>query len=300
MIYPVYVKVPLVTGVVVSLISISITSGISQTVEKQILGTWQTEVKGQKILFVFTSENKLFVVSPTKFEDPEQKSPPLTAIEFKYQINSQTQPIQLDFFDGSNPKDKALTILEIAQDNSLKIQLEGVQPNQPRPTDFVPNATIFARVSNSTILPANVVRVDKLQEYIARENQNSAKINVLYEIRAVNRNQTAYRAEKSRFANTFDALALEILRGKSRYQTTDYSYQLFGRKNRAYITAAAKTKGLQSYVGATFFYLNSAKQSVISSIICETEKPTKTPPKFPKFVGGNNPIKCPIGSKQVD
>jgi hypothetical protein len=289
MIYSVSVKAPLVTTLVISLVSISITSGFAQTIEQQILGTWQTELEGKKALFIFASENKLFIVGPSL---PESSA---NALEFKYQINSKTQPTQLDFFYDSNAQEKALTILEITQDNSLKIQLEGLNPNQPRPTTFAPNATIFTRISNSTTLPANAV-IYKPLEQIAKAYQVEAQTNVA----SINRSQMAYRFEKNRFATTFDQLAIGNLTGKSRAQTSNYSYKLFGRKDRAYVTAAAKTKGLKSYVGATFLYRNSQKQSVMSRIICETEKPTQTPPKFPKFVGGQDPIRCAAGSKSVE
>jgi hypothetical protein len=297
-IYPVSVKVPLVAGLVVSLVSASITPSISQTVEQQIIGTWETKLEGKKILFIFASPNKLFMVGSTESEEPEVTPSKLTALEFQYKINSKTKPAQFDFFyfeSSPNRPDKAFTILEISQDKSLKIQLEDLQPNQPRPTSFAPNATVFTKVSNSTKLPANTV-VFKPQEQIARAKESEAKTN----ISSVNRTQTAYRAEKAGFATTFDTLALGTLSGKRTFQTTDYTYKLLGRKDRTYVTAAAKTNGLKSYVGATFIYMNSSKQSVITSIVCETQKPTKLAPKFPRLVAGSNSIKCPKGSQPVE
>lgn len=291
-----YFKTSVTVGIIAAIVSISILSSASQTVEQRILGTWETEFNTQKLLFIFAPNNKLFVVSTTDFADADAKSSPLAAIEFQYRLETKDRPNQLDFFATSNPQDKALTILEIDENGKLKIQLEGIEPNQERPATFANNATLFQKVSNSTSLPQKVVKIENLADTATRTKEVEAKSNIA----SINRSQMAYRVEKNKFANTFDDLAIGSLSGKNTAQSPNYTYKVFGRKQRSYITAAAKVKGLKSYVGATFLYRNADKQSVMSSIICETEKATKIPPKFPKFVGGEKPLKCPSGSQAVD
>jgi hypothetical protein len=278
----------LVAGIVASVVSISVAPSLAQTtIEQQLLGTWQADIiengEKQKVSFIFASGNKLSLIGP-KGE----------LFALKYQINPQTQPLQIDIIRVSEPKEKVLTILEITKDGSLKMQVEGVQPNQPRPTAFDANPTIFTKISNSTVLPSNAVKSD---EPIDKPTVATNRLDVIDNISKINKSQTAFYAEKKRFATSFDELALGNISGKTIAQTTDYSYHLLIRNNRAYVTAKAKTNNLKSYVGAVFIYFNPKNSAAHPSIICETEKPTKTLSRFPRFVGGSNPVKCPVGTK---
>jgi hypothetical protein len=301
-VYPISVKVPLVAGLVASLISVSITVSVSQTLEQQILGTWETQVEGKKVLFIFAPKNKLFIVYRTAVEADAS----LSGFEYQYQINTKTQPVQLDVFDPIS-KIKGFTILELSAPTSLKIQLKDVGPSQPRPTAFKTDATVFTRKSNSTALPDNVL-INKPQAQASDKKQTPITIQVEARkiVSAINRYQVVYRAENAEFGTnfdnlgyTFDDLNLDIPSGKDTAESPNYSYKVFGNKNRAFITAAAKNQDLKSYVGAVFRYTNSAKQSVMTTIMCETKKVSKVPPKFPRFVVGSNPVRCAKNSQLV-
>ncbi|MBW4620926.1 MAG: type IV pilin-like G/H family protein [Cyanosarcina radialis HA8281-LM2] len=125
--------------------------------------------------------------------------------------------------------------------------------------------------------------------------QSEAKQN----ISSVNRAQTAYRAEKSSFANTFDELALGILSGSSSAETPNYSYQIVtANADLTIATVTAKDATLKSYAGAVVRYQNSANQSVMTSVICETTQPSQIPPAIPQVVG-NAPV-CPPDSVTIE
>jgi hypothetical protein len=126
-----------------------------------------------------------------------------------------------------------------------------------------------------------------------KAKQAEAKVNVS----AVNRTQTVYRAEKSSFADSFDKLALGTLNGGLTDETTNYIYQITPGTNTTTITATSKDSTLKSYAGVTARYLNAQQQSVMSSVICETNEPGTPPPQFTNL-GGKEP-ECPPGSTPV-
>jgi type IV pilus assembly protein PilA len=127
----------------------------------------------------------------------------------------------------------------------------------------------------------------------AKGKQAEAKQNVS----AVNRSQTAYSAEKSSFADSFDKLALGTLNGGLTDETTNYIYQITPGTNTASITATSKDSTLKSYAGASTRYVNAQSQSVISSVLCESNEPGTPPPQFTKL-GGKEP-ECPLGSTEL-
>ncbi|MBW4618656.1 MAG: hypothetical protein KME17_04615 [Cyanosarcina radialis HA8281-LM2] len=135
-------------------IAVSIVSlpGYTQTpsAEKQLLGTWETTIEEQQIKFVFTPDNQLFMI-------PSDRRAKVFIL--KYQLNTQTKPMQLDVIHG---RQKVLTIFEFTDNNKLRVETDNLAPGKPRPTAFSPESRIFNKVSNSTVLPANV-RVEKPQ-----------------------------------------------------------------------------------------------------------------------------------------
>lgn len=107
----------------------------------------------------------------------------------------------------------------------------------------------------------------------------------------INRAQTAYRAERSQFATTFDLLAIGAIRGDNTFTTTNYSYAISGGDNTATIIATTFDTALKGYYGANLRYNNSVNQAAISSIICEASSPGTTAPALQGF-NATRP-KCP-------
>jgi type IV pilus assembly protein PilA len=104
----------------------------------------------------------------------------------------------------------------------------------------------------------------------AKAKQTEAKQNV----GLINRTQTAYRSEKSTFANNFDTLATGSLAGSgTSVSSANYAYTLSGTTENASIIADAKDGALKGYSGANNRYTNTASQSVIASVSCEALAP---------------------------
>jgi type IV pilus assembly protein PilA len=147
-----------------------------------------------------------------------------------------------------------------------------------------------------SVFPAGVIGALSLPTFLnqaSKAKEAEGKQN----ISSVNRSQTAYRLEKSTFANTFDQLALGTLKGGSRDETNNYTYQIVvSELDRTVITATAKDSALRSYTGATF-RLNLNNQSSFAYILCETPQPSATPPGIPE-IAGTSPV-CPPGSLEV-
>jgi type IV pilus assembly protein PilA len=111
----------------------------------------------------------------------------------------------------------------------------------------------------------------------AKAKQTEAKQNV----GLVNRVQTAYRSENSGFALTFDTLATGTLAGGTAASTANYAYTLSPSADSTTIIATAQDTALKGYSGGTVRYVNAQSQSVVSSIVCEANKPATaaaTPP----------------------
>lgn len=128
-------------------------SPATSTVSQQILGQWQSkDSSGQELLtFIFAPEGKLFIVLPA-----EEK--PAPAVEMGYQINTASQPMHLDIKINTNAT--VLTVFEFTKDGKLRLQIEGTNPGQPRPTTLSENATLFEKVSEATTLPADAQLID--------------------------------------------------------------------------------------------------------------------------------------------
>lgn len=122
-------------------------SPATPTVSQQILGQWQSGL----LTFIFAPEGKLFIVLPT-----EEK--PAPAVEMGYQLDTASQPMHLDIKINTNAT--VLTVFEFTKDGKLRLQIEGTNPGQPRPTALSENATLFEKVSEATTLPADAQLID--------------------------------------------------------------------------------------------------------------------------------------------
>jgi type IV pilus assembly protein PilA len=106
----------------------------------------------------------------------------------------------------------------------------------------------------------------------AKAKQSEAKQNVAL----VNKSQTNYRSEKSEFASTYDKLAINVLKGDQSDSTSNYVYTLSASSDTMQILATAQDSALKSYNGGALRFSNASSESVITSIICEANKPGKS------------------------
>jgi Type IV pilin-like G and H, putative len=259
----------------------------NRVLQTKLSGQWQAKnpTSGAALIFVFTQDGKLFIQLPSDSKTP-------TAQELSYRINSTTQPMELDVVLTGTDK-FVKTIFELTPTGELRLQLVGTSPGKPRPTAFSAEATLFQKVSDATKLPENV-QVMSLQTLVNRELQTEGKQYTGLMIRG----QLAYFLEKDKFATTISELGLEI-----KPETENYRYQISPQRdssNRVMMTATAKRPELKSYTGAIFVVRNNKEPLTIFGI-CETEKPSSTPPAMPKAPSNDQTkIQCPAGSNQIE
>lgn len=264
--------------------------------KQQLLGQWQTKdpESGDLVTFIFAPEGKLFILFPAPEGAPE--SPPV-ALGIKYQINSTAKPGQIDLVFTEEESIKS--IFEFTDKNQLRVELEGRKAGQSRPTAFSSEATVFEKVSETTTLPANTQVIDlETEKKNAADNQlprpqSEAK---LY-IGMMNKAQQVYYREQGKFATEFEETGLGTEPGSAYY-----TYRLTSpgnEKESVMITAQAKDSKLPSYTGVVFVTKSNGKATTIATI-CETIKPSTSPPAMPTAPSsGSSEIKCPDGSRPI-
>ena len=291
-----------VSGFVVMLLSIAGTPAIIQkaiaqsppppkntsqtdTIVKQLLGQWQTKdpTSNAQITFIFAPQNKLFLVLPTSDGS-------LIALKIAYQINPTTQPMQLDI--QLSPEQKATTIFEFKADGQLRLALDGLTPGLPRPAQFKDNDTLFTRTSEITTLPDNI---QVIEPEVAKTKTPQDEVKTY--LSALTQVQKARYREQGKFASTIEEVSIGL-----KTETDSYRYKFVPQENdtkSVMITAQAKTAQLPSYTSAVFATQVNGKTTTIAQI-CETEKPSTTPPVMPSAPTTSSlEIKCPTGSRSL-
>lgn len=254
--------------------------------QARLSGQWQAKnpASGQTITFTFSPDGTLFVQLPSRAETP-------IAQKLGYRIDPTPQPMQIDVtFPGTDQSVK--TIFEFTVTGQLRLQIAGTNPGEPRPKAFRPDASLLEKVSDSTTLPANV-QVNNLQRAMNQASQIEGKQN----IGVMNRSQQAYFLEKDKFATSIGELSVGI-----QPETENYRYQIVPQSNSTgsvMMTATAKRPELKSYTGAVFIVKNN-KEALTIATICETEKPSSTPPAMPSAPSNlKAEIQCPTGSNRL-
>lgn len=261
-------------------------SGDIPAQQAKLNGQWQSknQVSGQGLTFIFTPDNKLFVLLPTASEN-------LVAQQLEYRIDPVPEPMQIDIiFPGTNESVK--TIFEFTSDGQLRLQVAGTNPGEPRPKAFSPNATLFQKVSDASTLPSNV-QISDLQTGINRAKQAEAK----QYIGSMNRAQQAYYVENNKFAKEINDLGIGI-----ETETKNYRYKIVPQNNSTQsvmMTAQAKSPELRSYTGAVFVVKENNKYLPVT-VICETNEPSSTPPSMPTLPSNLKAgIQCSDGSHRT-
>ncbi|NET60669.1 MAG: hypothetical protein F6K47_32375 [Symploca sp. SIO2E6] len=256
----------------------------SDAVAKRLQGQWEfTEPSsGNKLLWIFTPIGELFMVLPydadTRF-----------ALPLKYEIDPTPQPMHLNV-TLPEEEQRVMTIFEFTAAGELRVQIEGTNPGEPRPTAFDSEATVFSKVDDATTLPPGVEIID-VEARLRKAQESEGKIY----ISSMNRAQQAYRLENEQFASNLQELGLGI-----ESETEIYRYQILPQSDRASLvmmTATAKVPELRSYTGAVFVVDG---QATTVTAICETDQPSSTPPAMPTVPSqGSAGIQCPPGSHLI-
>jgi hypothetical protein len=268
----------------------------TNSTQSRFVGQWRLkDYLPIALTVVFTEDGKLFVLLPSYltslvslFSPSVAGAGSVNAFEFRYKINSTTQPMSLDV---SSPSDDEtlMTIFDFTSDGQLRIEWEGLLPGQPRPTEFTVGTIFLQKLSNVTALPRNTQIIDLAQ--LGRQGEEAQG---QQSISSINSAQQASYAENEKFATAIDDLGLEI-----EPETETYSYQIVpqsGSIPSTMVTAKAKNPELKSYTGAVFAIKANDEVTTVS-VICGTDQPSTTPPVMPMAPkNAEEEIKCPSGS----
>jgi len=247
---------------------------------------------------VFTQDGKLFVLLPSYLTSflssgsPSLSRGSVSAFEYRYKINSTAQPMQIDMISPAENQTIA-TIFEFTSDGQLRIEWEGINPGEPRPTEFTVGAIYLQKVANTTALPRNTQIIDlAAQQRQGRESEGQQYIS------SMNMAQQAVYIENEKFATAIDELDIGL-----KPETENYSYQIVpqsGSIPSAMMTAKAKSPELKSYTGAVFAIKVNGEVTTVS-VVCGTDQPSTTPPAMPIAPkNAEEEIKCPAGSTAAE
>jgi hypothetical protein len=116
-------------------------------VAQKLYGQWLAkDPKGEPLLmFIFTPTGKLYIMPPPKENEPSR------AIEMGYKIDSTTKPMHLDV--QLDTQQTVLTVFDFTTEGQMRLQLEGTNPGQPRPSALTETATNFEKISDTPTLP---------------------------------------------------------------------------------------------------------------------------------------------------
>lgn len=257
----------------------------TKVIDEQLHGQWQTQdpTSGKTITFIFAPDGKLFTVLPT----PDGSS---LAIQLGYEINPTTQPMQMDMV--LSPDETAMTIFELTPEGKLRLELDGISPEEPRPIKFSATPALFEKVSSATTTPQDVPVV-KLETQQASNRQSVVK----QYLTILSQAQQAYYQKNGRFAADIDELKIV-----TDLETEYYRYQIVPQKDSTQsvmITAIAKDAELPSYTSAVFAAQVDGKKATTAQI-CETDKPSTSPPVMPAPPAASSlQVQCPVGSRPL-
>lgn len=144
---------------------------------------------------------------------------------------------------------------------------------------------IFLGIIAAIALPSFLGQANKAK-------QAEAKLNVGAMLRA----QQAYLLEKGKFSPSIEDLNIGI-----KPETQNYRYKIVSQTGNKSVMISAQTKNstLKSYSGAVFATKQGSTETTFTGI-CETDKPTTTPPSI-KFTltNGVGAVECPPGSTLI-
>lgn len=245
----------------------------------QLIGTWRGEdpTTQAPIVLVFNPLGQVYLLVEDEANNP-------TAIKMWYEINTFNEPFQLDL--QLNAEQTAPTVFAITPQGQLRLRLEGISPEAPRP-ETLETATPFEKISESTAIAPEFEVVQLAPP------ETTVSVPVQY-ISILAKSQIAYYLETEAFTENLADLGVT---GSMETQQYSYAFETFDENpNQVAITAEPKEGELSSYIGAIFVQAEGSNQNIIAGI-CQTDNPTTLPPAMPTLEGQD--IFCPAGSTLV-
>jgi hypothetical protein len=258
----------------------------NSSVQEALIGEWQLKdilPLGMKV--IFTADNKAYLFVPSSFPFFDGFTPGPIALDFRYRLNTNTQPLQIDILSPSGG-DPVLTIFELTDNKEMRVEWVGLKQGDPRPTSFTVGSIILEKLSKTTALPRNTQFID-----LQAEKLKQSQTQVRYSMQNINRSQISFYTNKKKFATNLTELGAYLS------PDNNYTYETKLNPNQkpgSIATATAKASNLKSYSAAVVAFKTKGKTTTYSGI-CETQAASKTPPA-PPTIGKTGKVTCPSGS----
>lgn len=274
---------------------VPIASVLAQTkpvdpVGQQLLGQWQgTFATGKSapnpgaMGFMFIPNGKAVM-----FFAEERLG--LIAAAIDYAIDSKPKPMHIDFKPVTFNK-PVLSIFELPNSQTLKLQLEKTNPGLPRPKEFKEEGQ-FRKISDTTIVP--LTQLAQAEQSKETEGQ--------WVMKSIAQSALIHKLATQQFPTTLAQLGLD------NSETKNYRFQLSTQADQLTIVARAKKAGLRSYIGIVVqreLKEREKQQAVAFSAICQTSRPSLIAPLSPKVAPENTsesvfrPVQCGSGSELI-
>ncbi len=280
-------------GASIAAIGFSTLMAVSQSapIDSQILvGRWEGRVLDQPMGLRFSPTGKMIAVL-----QPGLGSTSRMAFSVNYSIDPTPKPMHLDLqldqpVSTVNREKPVLTIFELPNPRTLRLQVKNLTPGQPRPTKFLDEVQL-SKVSESAIVFPDAPQLAQAEQSKAGEGRlvmRNLALSILY-----------YSLEMKQFPAMLNQLGL------SNDATQNYRYQLQAKSNHLTLIARPNKGNLKSYIAIVLRYPVQG-QDYSATSICESVRPSTIAPPTPKLPAppatslGINTIQCGSGSEAIE
>jgi hypothetical protein len=264
-------------------------------VMQQLTGQWQgTLTAGEPssmnttLGFMFAPSGKAVMFFPESTFPERTRG--LMAASIEYAIDSKPKPMHIDFKVVTFDK-PVLTIFDLPNPQTLKLQIEATNPGKPRPKEFKQEG-LFQKVSDSAIVP--------LTQLAQAEQSKQGEGEWL--MKSLAKSALLYKMSTNQFPTSLEQLGL------SKPDTQHYRVQLATQPNQLTLVARAKKAGLKSYTSMVVQHTlkeQGKQQEFGFATVCQSFRPSLIAPPLPTVTppasiqSSRYSIQCGSGSESV-
>jgi hypothetical protein len=247
-----------------------------------IVGRWQGNFEQKYPMnFLFSPQGKFIMVFGS-----ETNPASLAGVVVDYKIDATQKPMHLDI-SLPETKEPVLTIAELIDPQTLRIQMKQTNPGKPRPTQFT-DQTQMKKVSDRAIEPLDSAKFTDA----AKSDEGEGRL----VIQALAQSALFSTIESGKFPTTLEQLGLPT------NSTANYRYQLQTQPNQITLVARPKKANLKSYISVVA-QGTERKLSFISTGVCQSVRSSLFAPPVPRlgspFGSGSPAVTCGSGSEPV-
>ncbi|MCU0550766.1 MAG: type IV pilin-like G/H family protein [Leptolyngbya sp. Prado105] len=256
---------------------------MAQTATSPLSGRWQGIFDEKYPMgFLFSPDGKFIMV----FGSNGVESTMLSGTTANYKLDATTQPMHVDI-TIPDAKEPVLTIAELSDPQTLRMQIKDTNPGKPRPTQFS-DRTQMQKVSDRAIEPLDSAKFTQA----AQSSEGEGRV----VIQALAQSALFSTVEAGKLPTNLEQLGLPT------NNTPNYRYQLQTQPDQITLIARPKKANLKSYISVVIKG-SERKIDFVSTAVCQSVRPSLFAPPTPRlassFASGNKPVTCGIGSEAV-